>query len=85
MAATKSDDPDVSPTPGPSADHVVPFRAGGPTTLANGRGVCARGNYVREMPGWQIVLDHGGSRGHPHTITVITHTGHSYRSRAPEP
>jgi hypothetical protein len=28
-------------------DHVVPFRAGGPTTLANGRGVCARGNYVR--------------------------------------
>ncbi|HEV2931108.1 MAG TPA: hypothetical protein VGW74_20700 [Propionibacteriaceae bacterium] len=28
-------------------DHVVPCRSGGPTTLANGRGVCARGNYAR--------------------------------------
>ena len=66
-------------------DHIVRFADGGPTTLANGRGVCARGNYVREMPGWQIILNHDGSRRHPHTITVITPTGHRYRSRAPDP
>ena len=37
-------------------DHIRPHRAGGPTSLANGRGVCARGNYVREMPGWRVEL-----------------------------
>ena len=30
-------------------DHINPHRAGGPTSLANGRGVCARGNYVRSL------------------------------------
>ena len=37
-------------------DHIRPARAGGPTSFTNGRGVCARGNYTREMPGWQVDL-----------------------------
>lgn len=59
-------------------DHIHPHRAGGPTSLANGRGVCARGNYVREMPGWRVEL----VRPHPHTVRTTTPTGHTYVSRA---
>ena len=59
-------------------DHIHPYRAGGPTSLANGRGVCARGNYVREMPGWRVEL----VRRHPHTVRTTTPTGHTYISRA---
>ena len=66
-------------------DHVVPFRSGGPTTLANGRGVCARGNYVREMPGWKVDLIQGGLIGGPHTIQITTPTGHRYTSESPQP
>jgi hypothetical protein len=66
-------------------DHVVPYRSGGPTTLANGRGVCARGNYVREMPGWQVDVVHNGLFGRPHTIQITTPTGHRYSSEAPQP
>jgi hypothetical protein len=63
-------------------DHIRPHRAGGPTSLGNGRGVCARGNYVREMPGWRVdVLDDGlGQR--PHTVRTTTPTGHTYVSTA---
>ena len=63
-------------------DHIRPYRAGGPTSLANGRGVCARGNYVREMPGWRVdVVDDGLGR-HPHTVRTTTPTGHTYVSTA---
>jgi hypothetical protein len=63
-------------------DHIRPHRSGGPTSYANGRGVCARGNYVREMPGWKVeVLDHG--LGHrPHTVRTTTPTRHTYISTA---
>ena len=63
-------------------DHIRAYRAGGPTSLANGRGVCARGNHVREMPGWRVdVLDDGlGDR--PHTVRTTTPTGHTYVSTA---
>jgi hypothetical protein len=63
-------------------DHIAPHRAGGPTSLANGRGVCARGNYVREMPGWRVELVHDGLGRHPHTVRTTTPTGHTYVSRA---
>ena len=58
---------------------------GGPTTLANGRGLCERGNYVREMPGWHVHLIDDGQHGRPHTVTITTPTGHSYTSAAPQP
>ena len=63
-------------------DHIRPSRAGGPTSLANGRGVCARGNYVREMPGWQVETVADGLGDTPHTVRTTTPTGHRYDSRA---
>ena len=62
-------------------DHVTPYRDGGLTSYSNGRGVCERHNYTREMPGWQLEL----LANRPHTTITITPTGHSYHSRAPNP
>jgi len=62
-------------------DHVTPYRDGGLTTHSNGRGLCERHNYSREMPGWQLEL----LSNRPHTTITITPTGHSYLSRAPNP
>lgn len=62
-------------------DHIHRHAEGGPTTPANGRGVCERGNYVREMPGWTVRLLDSDS----HTVLTTTPTGHSYVSRPPEP
>ena len=66
-------------------DHIIRYSDGGPTTYANGRGTCKRGNLVREMPGWQVTLIHSGQLTEPHTVQVTTPTGHSYQSRAPDP
>ena len=63
-------------------DHIRAFRAGGPTSFTNGRGVCARGNYVREMPGWHVHTVHDGLGDQPHTVRTTTPTGHTYTSRA---
>lgn len=61
-------------------DHVQPFRDGGATAFANGRGVCERHNYAREMPGWVVTV----LQERPHTVETSTPTGHRYRSRAPD-
>ena len=53
----------------------------GPTTPSNGRGVCERGNYVRELPGWSIRLIDPDT----HTVITTTPTGHHYLSNPPEP
>ena len=66
-------------------DHIAGWAAGGQTTLDNGRGTCARGNYVREMPGWRLTLVHSGHGDRPHTTITTTPTGHHYLSRAPMP
>ena len=63
-------------------DHIIRSRAGGPTSFTNGRGVCARGNYVREMPGWQVETIADGLGDTPHTVRTTTPTGHRYDSRA---
>jgi hypothetical protein len=62
-------------------DHIVRHTEGGPSTVANGRGVCERHNYVREMPGWSVQL----VEEDPHITVIVTPTGHRYRSRAPNP
>jgi hypothetical protein len=60
-------------------DHIHTHTAGGPTTLANGRGACERGNHTRQQPGWTIrVVDLDG-----HLVETITPTGHRYTSRPP--
>jgi uncharacterized protein DUF222 len=33
-------------------DHTHPHNDGGPTTAHNGAGLCERGNYTKDMPGW---------------------------------
>ncbi|NUL49545.1 HNH endonuclease, partial [Cellulosimicrobium funkei] len=33
-------------------DHATPYRDGGPTSYANGSGLCERCNYTKEHPGW---------------------------------
>ena len=33
-------------------DHITPARDSGPTSYANGRGVCAACNHAKEAPGW---------------------------------
>jgi hypothetical protein len=63
-------------------DHIKQSRAKGPTSFTNGRGVCARGNFVREMPGWAVEVVHDGLGEHPHTVRTTTPTGHRYDSRA---
>ena len=66
-------------------DHITRYSDGGPTTFTNGRGVCARGNLIREMPGWQIRPTDCGTQGESHKIIITTPTGHHYLSRAPDP
>ncbi|MEA5116034.1 MAG: DUF222 domain-containing protein [Propionicimonas sp.] len=56
------------------ADHIVPRAAGGPTTLANGQGLCERCNQAKESRGW---MARPGPAG---TVITTTPTGHEYRS-----
>jgi hypothetical protein len=62
-------------------DHPVRAADGGPTSAANGQGLCEQCNYAKEAPGWQArrVADRR------HTIETTTPTGHRHRSRAPDP
>jgi hypothetical protein len=60
-------------------DHIQAFAAGGPTTIENGRGVCQRGNYARQMPRFSVRLIDPTR----HVVEITTPTGHRYRSPAP--
>ncbi|MGO4190951.1 DUF222 domain-containing protein [Arthrobacter sp. YAF17] len=60
-------------------DHIIPWHRVGPTTSANGAGLCEACNHTKETPGW---------RAHPrpgprHTLELTTPTGHTYFSTAP--
>ncbi|MGI8416302.1 MAG: DUF222 domain-containing protein, partial [Nakamurella sp.] len=60
------------------ADHIHPRRRGGPTSIDNGQGLCERGNYVKDMPGWTT------SKGtSPGEVITTTPTGHQYRTLPP--
>lgn len=63
------------------ADHVVPFALGGPTTAANGEGLCEGCNYIKESHGWShrpVTLADGTK-----IVRITTPTGHSYDTAAP--
>lgn len=70
-------------------DHIVPASRGGPTTAANGEGVCEHFNYVKDVPGWRVrTAPEGALRGTGppdavHEVEISTPTGHTYRSPAP--
>ena len=66
-------------------DHIERWRDDGATTYPNGRCTCARGNYVREMPGRRVDLVEDGLGDRPHTVRITTPTGHSYTDEAPAP
>lgn len=63
-------------------DHVRPVADDGPTSLANGQGLCAACNQAKEAPGWRFITgaDPVTSR---HVVVSTTPTGHEYRSTAP--
>ena len=60
-------------------DHIIPWHDDGPTTLANGAGLCEACNHTKELPGWKA-QPRPGPR---HTIEITTPTGHTYHSTAP--
>ncbi|MFE7509294.1 DUF222 domain-containing protein [Promicromonospora sp. NPDC057488] len=63
-------------------DHVTPYAEGGPTSLDNGQGLCARCNHAKQAPGWsQKTTQLNGL----HAVETITPTGHTYVSVAPTP
>lgn len=58
-------------------DHIRSHAAGGATTERNGQGFCARCNYIKEHPDYQVSGDAG---------ETTTHTaGFTARSRPPAP
>ena len=59
-------------------DHVVPAAAGGPTSAANGQGLCECCNYAKEAIGWAA----HPRPGPVHEVETVTPTGHRYRSQA---
>ena len=67
-------------------DHVRPYRDGGPTSAANGAGLCERGSYAKDLPGWSrrvIGRPDSGDRHQRQMIEVTTPTGHRYTSQPP--
>ncbi|WP_353712552.1 DUF222 domain-containing protein [Arthrobacter sp. K5] len=60
-------------------DHIIPWHNDGPTTLANGAGLCEACNHTKELPGWTTQP----TPGPRHTIELTTPTGHTYHSTAP--
>lgn len=62
------------------SDHAEEAQADGPTSQANGQGLCQGCNLAKQAPGWRAspVAD-----AHRHEIDTTTPTGHRYRSRAP--
>jgi hypothetical protein len=59
-------------------DHPVPRSRGGPTSAANGQGLCEHCNYAKEAFGWTTRVVPGPR----HTVEITTPTGHRYRSTA---
>jgi hypothetical protein len=60
-------------------DHIVAYADGGPTTLANGQGLCERCNQSKEADGWSAKPVDGPR----HSVETTTPTGHTYTSTAP--
>lgn len=58
-------------------DHVTPVRGGGPTSVQNGQGLCARCNQAKEAPGWEARAEDDT------TITLTTPTGQRYSTQPP--
>ncbi|WP_406636359.1 DUF222 domain-containing protein [Pseudarthrobacter quantipunctorum] len=62
-------------------DHITPWHQDGPTTSANGQGLCEACNHTKETPGFTA----RPAPGPRHTVELQTPTGHTYHSTAPPP
>ncbi|MEP6814617.1 MAG: DUF222 domain-containing protein [Marmoricola sp.] len=60
-------------------DHIVEHQSGGPTSAANGQGLCAACNHNKQALGWRARPRPGPT----HTVETATPTGHSYLSIPP--
>ncbi|MGI9155820.1 MAG: DUF222 domain-containing protein [Marmoricola sp.] len=61
-------------------DHAVEAQSGGPTSAANGQGLCEACNHAKQAPGWWA----RPRPGPVHTVETVTPTGHHYLSTPPE-
>ena len=59
------------------SDHIQPYSTGGPTTLPNAQGLCARCNQTKEAAGWRSEPIGGGG------IRTVSPTEHRYLSVGP--
>ncbi len=75
-------------------DHIIPWHDGGPTSQANGAGLCEACNHTKELNGWaaRTGAPRAGAQrpgaaktgvGRRHVLEIRTPTGHTYRSTAP--
>ena len=66
-------------------DHVVAHADGGPTSLANGQGLCERCNQTKALPGWraETIATPADVAPARHVVRTTTPTGHTYDSTAP--
>ncbi|MFC7406056.1 HNH endonuclease [Georgenia alba] len=65
-------------------DHVVPREVDGPTSEANGQGLCEACNHAKQAPGWRQRTDRDPPEGR-HSVLTRTPSGRTYRSQAPPP
>ncbi|MEV7603950.1 DUF222 domain-containing protein [Paenarthrobacter sp. NPDC089322] len=61
-------------------DHVLPWHNDGPTSLANGAGLCEACNHTKENAGWSAKTLPSAGR---HMLEVVTPAKRKYRSSAP--
>ncbi|MEP6815508.1 MAG: HNH endonuclease signature motif containing protein [Marmoricola sp.] len=64
------------------ADHVVAVEEGGPTSIDNGQGLCQACNLAKSALACQARPSPDGAGDE---VVTTTPTGHTYRSRAPNP
>ncbi len=58
-------------------DHARRAADGGPTTVANGQGLCQACNHAKDATGWRARISDSG------TVETTTPTGHHYASPLP--
>lgn len=63
-------------------DHIKSYAAGGPSSIANGQGLCTACNQAKEASDWSFESDTGLETGYPNT-RITTPTDHQYISTAP--
>ncbi|MCL2595849.1 MAG: HNH endonuclease, partial [Promicromonosporaceae bacterium] len=62
-------------------DHIQPASQNGPTTLANGQGLCVTCNETKDAKGWISAVVPGPR----HTICITTPNQHTFHTTAPPP